>query len=257
MRGLLALFRREFSLYFISPVGYVILSLFLFAVGLTWYGSLTQFVEFARRAGAGLGSSTEVDLHRQLMAPFFFNLSVVGVFLLPLLTMRLVAEERRQGSMELLLTWPLSDLQVVLGKYLAAVAFWALMLAGTLWTWGILIRFGNPDPGPIAAGYLGIFLYGAALIALGLMLSSLTENQVVAAMLSFALFLNLWMFQWASSVTTGWVSVFFDSASVITRFKPMTLGVVDTRDVVFFLTVIVFGVAVAHQTLAARRWSGS
>ena len=146
MRGFLALLKRELSLYFIPPVGYVVLSLFLFSVGLTWYGALTRLVEYARQAGAGLGSENPVDLHRQLMTPWFFNLAIIAVFLLPLLTMRLMAEERRQGSIELLLTWPLSDLEVVMAKYVAALAFWGLMLLFTAWTTLVLFRLGNPDP---------------------------------------------------------------------------------------------------------------
>jgi ABC-2 type transport system permease protein len=256
MRATLALLRREFQLYFISPVGYVVLAVFFFATALTWYGSLLNFVETARRAGAGLGAETPIDMHARLMTPYFFNLSFMGLFLLPLLTMRLMAEERRQGSVELLLTYPITDLQVILGKYLAAVAFYGLMILGTAWTVVVLVLFGNPDPGPILAGYLGVFLYGAALIALGLMLSSLTENQIVAAVLSFVLFLLLWILQWGATVTTGFVARFLDYASVVGHFKPLSQGVVDTRDIVFFLTLAVFGLSVAHQALTARRWNG-
>ncbi|HEX7877790.1 MAG TPA: ABC transporter permease [Candidatus Eisenbacteria bacterium] len=257
MRGFTALLKRELSLYFIPPVGYVVLSLFLFSVGLTWYGALTRFVEYARQAGAGLGSQNPVDLHLQLMTPWFFNLAIIAVFLLPLLTMRLMAEERRQGSIELLLTWPLSDFQVVMAKYLAALAFWGLMLLATAWTTLVLFRLGNPDPGPMLAGYLGVFLYGGALIALGLMVSSLTENQIVAAMVSFVLFFLLWSFEPLSVATTGWFSAFLAGAAVLMHLKPMTQGVVDMKDVLFFLTVAGFGIGVAHQALAARRWSGS
>lgn len=256
MRGFLALLKREISLYFIPPVGYVVLSLFLFSVSLTWYGALTRFVEFARQSGAGLGSGTPIDLHVQLMTPWFFNLAIIAVFLLPLLTMRLMSEERRQGSIELLLTWPLTDFEVVMAKYLAALSFWGLMLLGTSWTTLALFRLGNPDLGPVLAGYLGLFLYGGALIALGLMISTLTENQIVAAMISFVLFILLWSFEPLSLATEGWLSTALAAAAVLIHLKPMTQGVVDLKDVIFFVTLAGFGIGVAHQSLAARRWSG-
>ena len=257
MRGFAALLKRELSLYFIPPVGYVVLSLFLFSVGLTWYGALTRFVEYARQAGAGLGSETPIDLHVQLMTPWFFNLAIIAVFLLPLLTMRLMAEERRQGTIELLLTWPLTDFQVVMAKYLAALSFWGLMLLATTWTTLVLFRLGNPDPGPMLAGYLGVFLYGGALIALGLMISTLTENQIVAAMISFVLFILLWSLEPLSLATEGWLSTILASAAVLLHLKPMTQGVVDLKDVLFFVTLAFFGIGVAHQSLAARRWAGN
>jgi ABC-2 type transport system permease protein len=256
MKALGAIFRREFSLYFVSPIAYVVLGVFLFAVGLVFYGSLLEFVEFARRT-SGNFDGTAVDVNAQLVIPYLFNLAFVGLFLLPLLTMRLLAEERRQGTMELLLTYPVTDLQVVLGKYLAALALYALMLAGSTWTVGVLLRYGNPDPAPIVCGYLGVFLYGAAFISLGLMLSSLTENQIVAAALSFVLFLLLWMLHWASTLVGGGLSDALRYLSVVDHFQAMSQGILDTRDLVFFLSVIFFGLYVALQAVAAQRWSGA
>lgn len=257
MRALGALIRREFRLYFVSPIGWVVLALFFIAVGLNFYGSLMNFVAYSRQAGAGLGADgPAVDVNTQLMTPFFFNLAITGFLLLPLLTMRLMAEERRQGTIELLLTYPVSDLQVVLGKYLAALAFYAVMLLGTLWTVGVVVRFGQPDPAPLVAGYLGVFLYGGAFLSLGLMLSALTENQIVAGALALVLFLLLWMFSWAASVTRGVAAEIFGALSVVDRFKPMSQGVVDSHDVIFFVSLIAFGIFIAHEALSARRWKG-
>jgi ABC-2 type transport system permease protein len=254
--GTLAIFKRELLLYFLSPIAWIVLSSFLFILGFIFYGELVTFVAAARQAGAGLGQGATVDVNLQVVTPFFFNIGFVGLFLLPLLTMRLLAEERRQGTLELLLTYPVRDLEVVLGKYLAALALYALMLAGTFWTVGVLVRYGNPDPGPILSGYLGVFLYGGAFIALGLMLSSLTENQIVAATLSFILFLLLWLLQWGSTMVEGAASEVLRTLSVVDHFQAMSQGIFDTKDLVFFLSVIVFALFVSHQSLAARRWSG-
>jgi len=255
MRGLLAVFRREFELYFVTPIGYVVLTAFLVITGFIFYGDLVQFVEFARSSPPGAEPGS-VNVNTQLVVPFFFSVSFVGLFLIPLITMRLIAEERRQGTLELLLTYPLTDFQVVFGKYLAAVALFALMLAGSLWTVGTLFRYGNPDPGPILAGYLGVFLYGSAFIAIGLMLSALTENQIVAAILSFAVFLGLWILQWASTLASGSLATVLSYVSVVDHFQAMSQGIVDTKDVVFFLSTIAFGLYVALQSVAAQRWSG-
>lgn len=255
MKALWAIFRREFVLYFTSPIAYVVLGVFLLTVGSIFYGELVEFVEYARRT-SGNFDGTAVNVNTQLVIPYFFNLAFVGLFLLPLLTMRLLAEERRQGTMELLLTYPVSDLQVILGKYLAALALFALMLAGSLWTVGILFRYGNPDAAPILCGYLGAFLYGASFIALGLMLSALTENQIVAAALSYVLFLFLWILHWLSTLTGGVLSDLLRYVSVVDHFQGMSQGILDTRDLVYFLSVIFLGLYVALQSLAARRWSG-
>lgn len=255
MRGLLAVFRREFILYFITPIAWIVLATFLLITGFTFYGDVIQFVEYARRA-AGMEETT-VDVNVQLITPFLFTVAFVGLFMIPLMTMRLLAEERRQGTMELLLTYPITDFQVVFGKYLAAVSLFALMLAGNFWAVGSLFRFGSPDPGPVVAGYLGVFLYGASFIAIGLMLSSLTENQIVAAVLSFLAFLALWMLHWASTLVSGPLSDALRYASIVDHFQAMTQGVVDTRDIVFFLTVIFFGLFVALQSVAAQRWRGA
>jgi ABC-2 type transport system permease protein len=155
MRGMLAVFRREFNLYFITPIAYIVLAAFLLITGFVFYGDLALFVDYARKT-AGM-EETAVDVNSQLITPFFFRLSFIAVFMLPLVTMRLIAEERRQGTMELLLTYPVTDLQVVLGKFLAALSLWGLMLLGNVWTVGSLFSFGAPDPGPVVSGYIGLF----------------------------------------------------------------------------------------------------
>lgn len=251
----MAVFRRELALYFISPIAYIILSSFLLVIGFVYYGQLIEFVEYVRRSGGAYSGAT-IDVNEQLMTSYFFNLAFVGLFMFPLITMRLLAEDRRQGTMELLLTYPITDLEVVLGKYLAALALFAMMLAGAFWTTAVLIRYGNPDIGPILSGYAGVFLYGASFLSLGLMMSSLTENQIVAAALSFVLFLLLWLLHWGSTLTTGVWSEVLLYVSVVDHFQAMTQGIVDTLDLVFFGSVIFFGLYVSLQSVASQRWSG-
>lgn len=256
MRALSALFQREFRLYFISPIAAIVLVVFQLVTSFNFYFGLQQFVAYARSAAQQLGEGPAVHVNQQFITPLFFNMAFTALFLLPLLTMRLFSEERKQGSMELLLTYPVSDLQVVLGKYLAALALYALMLASTAWAFMALFRFGTPDPGPVVTGFLGLFLYGAALLALGLMLSALTENQIVAGALTFFLYLILWLLGGAASVVAGIPGSVMGWVSLVDHFQALSQGVVDSADLVYFAALIGFGLYMSLQVVAAQRWSG-
>ena len=131
-----------------------------------------------------------------MIRPLFLNASVILLFVLPMITMRTYSEEKRSGTIELLLTSPLTDFQIIMGKFLGAMALYAAMLAVTLVHMGVLFAFGNPEWKPIATGYLGMLLMGGCFISVGLLISSLTSNQIVAGMVTFAVFLMLWVINW-------------------------------------------------------------
>lgn len=256
MRPLLAIFRREFTLYFVSPIGYIVLIVFLLVTGFNFSAGLVQFAAFARASNQGLAEGTPVNVNLQLLNPLFFNMAFTVLFVVPLLTMRLFAEERRQGSLELLLTYPVSDLEVVLGKYLAALALYGLMLAGTLWSVVALFSLGSPDPGPVVSGYLGLFLYGAALISIGMMLSALTENQIVAGVLTFFVYLVLWLLNGVATTLPRATAAVVNFISVTDHFQALSQGVVDSADLIYFASLIAFGLYLSLTIVAAQRWSG-
>lgn len=256
MRALSAIFLRELRLYFISPIAPIVLVVFQLVTSFNFYFGLQQFITFSRNASQQLGEGPVVHVNQQFITPLFFNMAFTALFLLPLLTMRLFSEERKQGSMELLLTYPVSDLQVVLGKYLAALALYALMLFSTAWSMGALFQFGSPDPGPVFTGYLGLFLYGGALLALGLMLSALTENQIVAGALTFFLYLVLWLLGGAASAIRGTASRVIEWVALVDHFQALSQGIVDSADLIYFACLIVFGLFMSLQFVAAQRWSG-
>ena len=180
--------------YFASPIAYVVLGFFALLFGYFFYVPLAFFEQQSMQAGMNPGQAMNVN--QMLIGPVFMNARVIMLFVLPLITMRTYAEEKRSGTIELLLTSPLTDLQIILGKFLGAMLLYAAMLAVTLIHIGVLFVFGNPEWKPVATGYLGLLLMGGCFISLGLLISSLTKNQIVAGMVTFAVFLMLWVINW-------------------------------------------------------------
>jgi ABC-2 type transport system permease protein len=231
-----AVTERELKSYFVSPVAYVVIAFFLLLAGYLFSGILMQ--------------TREATL-RYLLS----NISVLFLFITPILTMRLLAEENKNGTIELLLTNPIRDSEVVLGKYLAVVAILVVMLGLTLYYPAILyLMGGRPDQGPMLTGYLGVILLGAGCLALGLFASSLTQNQIVAAVVTFALLIVLWLSDVIQSLAGGVVSDVAGYLSVNNHFQEFSRGVLDTKDVVYFVTLILAGLFLTMLSVQSRRW---
>jgi len=235
VRNVTTIAGRELHSYFSSPIFYVVTALFLAISG--YFFSLILF--FTREA------SLEI---------LFANLGVILLLISPALTMRLLAEEERSGTIELLLTSPVRDWEVIAGKYLASLALFAIMLLLTLDFPLILERFGQPDRGPMLTGYLGIFLVGAAYLSIGVLTSAMTQNQVVAAMTAFALLLILWLADTAAGLTGGALSSVLSYVSLARHFPDFTQGVIDTSHIVYYLSVILAALFLATRVLETRRW---
>jgi ABC-2 type transport system permease protein len=181
-------------------------------------------------------------------------MSIILILVAPLLTMRLLAEEKKSGTDELLYTSPLSVGQIILGKYFAALVMLAAMLGLTALLSIFAFAFGNPEVAPWLTGYLGLFLMGATFIAIGLFFSSLTENQIVAAFLTFVTLLLLLVLNWVASSGSGtWQSV-LSYLSFSQHFEDMTRGILDTKDIVYYLSFSAFGLFLAHSVIQSRRW---
>jgi ABC-2 type transport system permease protein len=173
-----------------------------------------------------------------------------------MLTMRLFAEEKRQGTIELLATSPLSDLQVVMGKFLAAAGLYALMILSGLVNVALIWTYASTTPEwrPILTGALGLFLLGCCFLAMGTFVSTLTRNQIVAGILSFCLFLGMWTLGWADDPMGGPVTKVVAYLGVTAHLEDLVKGVVDLKDVVFYLSVVTFGLFLAHQSVQSQRW---
>ncbi len=234
MRNVLAVARRELHGYFDSPIAYIVVVSFLLVAGWMFFSALFLF--------------GRADM-RPFFAPSPFSPSMLLVILVPAVTMRLVAEERKTGTIELLTTMPIRDSEVVLGKFLAAVA---LVAAGVLLTVAYPITVSSLGPldwGPVLAGYLGMLLFASALVAVGLLCSTLTENQIVAFIVAFFVSAFLYYVYWLQFFLPHFLAAVFEFISVSFHLDNMARGVIDSRDVLFYLTLTVAGLFLAVRSL--------
>lgn len=237
---------KELGTYFSSLLAWVVVALFLGMTGYFFYSNLAFFL-----------LSGGFDLVKGLWQYQFQDMRQVMITLLPLLTMRLFAEERRLGTLELLWTYPLRDLQIVLGKYLAALVVLGLMLLLSLAQPLLLVATNADVPfGAIAAGYLGLFLVGAAFLACGTFVSALTDSQVLAAAITFTLLLFFWVITWNEAAVGAPVLWVLSGISLFDRFYVFSRGGIDTRDVVFLVLFSAVFLSWTLLALGSRRWRG-
>ena len=266
MSNVLAIARKELKGYFASPIAYAVIGLFALTFGFFFYTLLLYFDQNAARS-AGLGGGPSVNVNEQLLRPVFMNAMVILLFMLPLVTMRTYSEEKRSGTIELLLTAPLTDLQIILGKFLGAMGLYAAALAVTLVHVGVLFAFGRPEWIPIATGgnpegwpvvttYLGLLLMGGCFMSVGLFISSLTKNQIVAGMATFGVFLMLWVINWLASFTGPTMQQVVNYLSITDHLEDFTRGVIDTKDLVYYVSFITFGLFLTARSVDTERWRG-
>lgn len=252
MRNVLTICGKELRSYFNSPIAYGILAFFAVVFGFFFYVFTAEFV---RTSFDPTGQrQMAMNINEMIVRPTLMNVSVVGLFIIPMITMRLFAEEKRSGTFELLATSPVRDIEIVLAKFLSAFVLYAAILAISLLDIGLLFAYGKPDVPPILVGYLGLLLQGGALLAIGTFISSTTRNQIIAAPATFAVFLLLWVIDWVSAYQTTAIGKAIGYTSVLTHFEPFTKGVIDTRDVIFYCTVIFFGLFLTSRSLESLRW---
>jgi ABC-2 type transport system permease protein len=235
MRNTLTVARRELQAYFVSPLAYVATAIFLAITGYFFYVILF----YSREA---------------TMRYLFGNMTIILMLVIPALTMRLLAEEQSKGTMELLLTSPVRDWEVVVGKYLAAVVLFAVMLLLTAYYPVVLNIYGDPDMGPIWGGYLGLFLLGSALLSLGVFASSVSSNQIVAALLGLALIMGLWLIDALGGIASGSLADFFNYLALSGHFQDFTRGIIDSKDVIYMLSLIVGSLFLTTRVVETRRW---
>jgi len=255
MSNILAIARKELNSYFASPIAYVVIGAFALIFGLFYVSLLNWFVQQGMQMGQ-MGMGGPVNVNQQMIRLLLQNTAVVILFVLPMVTMRCYAEEKRSGTMELLLTSPVTDFEILMGKFLGALALYGCMLAVTLVHMAILFRFGNPDWRPIAAGYLGLLLLGGSFISVGLLMSSLTKNQIVAGMVTFGLVLLLWIVDWIGSFSGPTVESVVSYLSITGHLDDFAKGVIDTKHVVYYLSFITFGLFLTAKSVDSERWRG-
>src|SRR6266516_3409104 len=232
MNNILAIAHKELKSYFSTPIAYIVIGFFALLFGYFFYAMLIIFNQQSLQLGGLEGGGGSVDINQQLIRPLFLTASVILLFVLPLITMRTYSEEKRSGTIELLLTSPVTDLQIILGKFLGAFALYAAMIAITMIHMGLLFSYGNPEWKVVITGYIGLLLMGGCFISVGLLISSMTKNQIVSGMVTFAVFLLLWVVNWIASFTGPTTQSVLNYLSITEHFDDFTKGILDTKHLV-------------------------
>jgi len=251
-----AIFKKEMRLYFTSPVAWVVLTIFLFIAGYFFASIFSFFSQASIQSAMNPQMGRDLNVTDSVMRPLFSNISVILLLLMPLVTMRLFAEERRAGTIELLLTYPVRDGAVLAGKYLAALGLYALMIGLTVLYPLIVVYFARLEWGPVLTGYLGLLLTGATFIAVGVFASSLTENQIVAAVTTFGVLLIFWILGWSADYAGGSIGRVLQFLSILEHNDSFSKGVLDTKDVLYYVNFTALALFLTLRSLEARRWKG-
>jgi ABC-2 type transport system permease protein len=255
MRNILAIAERELRAYFALPIAYAVIGLFGLVFGLMFSVFLHMFVLQGMQMGQ-MGMGGPVNVNQSMIRPLIFQIAIVILFVLPMITMRTYSEEKRSGTIELLLTSPLSDLQIILGKFLGAMALYALMLLVTVPTVTLLFWYGDPDWKPVVTAYLGLLLVGGSFISYGLFISSLTKNQIVAGVLTFCTLLMLLLVSWVQDFVPAWAQPIVSALVIFEHFEDFAKGVLDTKQLVYYASVITFGLFLTAKSVDSERWRG-
>jgi ABC-2 type transport system permease protein len=254
MKNIRSIAKKELKAYFTSPIAYVVIAVFLLLSGFFFYSLVWWFNAQSMQMAQNPYYAQQININQMVYTPLFHNISIILLLMLPLLTMRLFAEEKKIGTEELLFTSPLSVNEIILGKYAASLVVLAVMLLLTGLLSLFTFAFGNPEATPLLCGYLGLFLMGAAFISLGIFYSSLTENQIVSAILTFGTLLLFWILSWASSSAGGLWKGILNYLSFFEHFDGLTRGILDTADIVYYLSFSFFGLFLTHAVIQSRRW---
>jgi ABC-2 type transport system permease protein len=250
------IYKKEVRLYFTAPVAWILLTIFLAIAGLFFYAIFGNFTRVSMQMAMNPQGGRDLNVTDAVLRPLFANLSVILLLVMPLVTMRLFAEERRSGTIELLLTYPVRDGAVLIAKYLAAFTLYATMIAGTLAYPAIVAYFARVEWGPLLTGYIGLMLMGAMFLAVGLFASSLTENQIVAAVVTFGILLIFWIIGWTAEFATGTLGAILTHLSILEHNDTFAKGVLDTKDVIYYLDFTALALFLTLRSLEARRWNG-
>ncbi len=257
MRNILAIAQKELKSYFASPVAYIIMGFWALLFGWFFFNILNFFVRQSMQMNQFTQGPSAVNVNQQLIRPLAAqNLPILMLFLLPAVTMRTYAEEKRSGTIELLLTSPLTDLQIILGKFFGAMALYGALLGITLIHIGLLFVFGRPEWKPIITTYFGLLLLGGCFISVGLFISSLTKNQVVAFVATFAVFLMLWVITWIGSFSGPTFDKLTQYLSIIDHLDDFGKGVLDTTHIIYYLSFITFGLFLTAKSVDSERCRG-
>ena len=258
LRNIAALVEKEWRHYFGSPIAYVALTIWTLLFGLFHVLVFRSFLLYSMRSAqqTEFGGGPKLSLNDLVIGTVLQNMAVVAMFITPMLTMRLFAEEKRQGTLELLATAPITAMQIIIGKFLGALSLFAVMIAAGMLNFVLLWQYASAPPEwkPVATGALGLLLLSACFIAVGLFVSTLTKNQIVAGTLTFGLLLGFWILGWVDDPSSGPAMKVVAYLGLLPHLDGLIKGVIELKDIVFYLSFVVLGLFLAHQSVESQRW---
>jgi ABC-2 type transport system permease protein len=255
MRNIMAIAEREVRAYFSSPIAYVVIGFFAVLYGYFFYALLAYFMRQSMQMGMA-GPGQTMNINQMLIGPVLVNSTVMFLFMFPLITMRTYSEEKRSGTIELLLTSPITDFEIIMGKFIGAMLLYLAMLSVTLLHMGVLFYFGTPEWKPVLTGYLGMILMGGCFLSLGLFISSLSKNQIVAGVATFAVFLMLWVINWIGTFMGPTAQAVLAHLSITDHFDDFSRGIIDTKHLIYYVSFISFGLFLTMKSVDSERWRG-
>ncbi len=256
MKGFWPVYRKELYAMFMSPIFYAVGFIFLVIAGVFFYLIVTQVVMLSYQVAQHPELTQETSMMELLVRIFLSNLSIVMLFIVPILTMRLYAEERKSGTIELLFTYPVTDAAAVAGKFAACLSALFILIAATLPGVIAVGLLSTPSWKVILSGYGGVLLVGCAFLSVGIFASTLTRNQIISAVISFGVLLVLWLIgaakEWVGPVA-GSVLAY---VSILKHFEGLAKGLVDSRDILFYVVFSAFFLFLTLRQMSSYRWRG-
>lgn len=253
MRNIWIICRRELNSYFASPIAWLLLTMYSLIFGYFFWNIVAYFINNSMEMQM-MGQTSSANINEQIIRPLLANNGFLEILFVPLITMRLFAEEKRNGTIELLATSPVRDAEIIIGKWLAALLLYCWLLFYTGLNFAFVFRYGHPDYKSMAVAYLGLILQGAALLAIGTFLSTLTRNQIIAGASTFGVCLLLWVFSWVTSYNSATWATVMSYISVLTHSESFGRGVLELKDCVYYVSVIFLGLFLTTRSMESLRW---
>jgi ABC-2 type transport system permease protein len=245
--------QRELKSYFASPIAYLLMAFFALIFGFGFFTATRDMVRFSFQAQM-MGQQQPMNVNDQIIRPLLGFAGTIALFLIPMITMRTFAEEKRSGTIELLMTSPITDMQIILGKFLGALLLYLCVLAMSMLNIAMLFAWGKPDLKPVLVAYLGLILQGGCLLGIGVFISTTTRNQIIAGGVTFFVCLFLWLLSWFTAFDTSGAMSVVNYLSIVTHFENFSKGVLELKDVVFYLSMIFFSLFLTSRAMESLRW---
>ena len=253
MSNILLICRKELKSYFASPIAYLLMAFFGLIFGFGFYTATRDMMRFSMQAQM-MGQPSQMNINEQIIRPLLGFASTIALFLIPMITMRTFAEEKRSGTIELLMTSPVRDIDVIVGKWLGAMLLYLCVLFMSFLNIAMLFAWGKPDWKPVLVAYAGLILQGGCLLAIGVFISTTTRNQIIAGGVTFFVCLLLWLLSWFTAYDSSGPAQVVNYLSIVTHFENFSKGVLDAKDVIFYLSMIFFSLFLTSRAMESLRW---